>query len=212
MCVFQRGGGRQRCRRHRRIRIISRVRRTGMVCVSPGMCGHHRGWRQREWLYLWLHSTRLSRYENQHTVDSKSPLLCINIFIFEGATRFAANPVWPCHLRETDLQGRSEPYVPGELNKVNTLRASPQSLSWLAIISTSSVQVIALRGSTPKREVSCRVWSCLKYKISMKCNAAPYKDMQSNQMPCHAMPCNAKKHYAMQTNAMPCNAMQCHAR
>ena len=118
VCVFQRGGGRQRCRRHRRTRIISRVRRTGMVCVSPGMCGHHRGWRQREWLYLWLHSTRLSRYENQHTVDSKSPLLCINIFIFEGATRFAANPVWPCHLRETDLQGRSEPYVPGELNNI----------------------------------------------------------------------------------------------
>ena len=56
-------------------------------------------------------------------------------------------------------------------NKVNTLRASPQSLSWLAIISTSSVQVIALRGSTPKHEVSCRVWSCLKYKVSMKCNA-----------------------------------------
>ena len=73
VCVFQRGGGRQRCRRHRRTRIISRVRRTGMVCVSPGMCGHHRGWRQREWLYLWLHSTRLSRYENQLTVDFSSP-------------------------------------------------------------------------------------------------------------------------------------------
>ena len=51
--------------------------------------------------------------------SSKSPvLLCINMFIFEGATRFAANPVWPCHLRETDLQGRSEPYVPGELNNI----------------------------------------------------------------------------------------------
>ena len=64
------------------------------------------------------------------------------------------------------------------INKVNTLRASPQSLSWLAIISTSSVQVIALRGSTPKREVSCRVWSCLKYKVSMKCNAIQCSTIQ----------------------------------
>ena len=54
--------------------------------------------------------------------SSQSPLLCINVFIFEGATRFAANPVWPCHLRETDLQGRSEPYVPGELNNIQKVK------------------------------------------------------------------------------------------
>ena len=96
-------------------------------------------------------------------------------------------------------------------------------------------KVIALRGSTPKREVSClfeiqsfyemqrhtmqhHTKTCNLIKcLAMQCHATPRNTMQCKPMPCHAMPCpvmprhgmpcNAKYH-AMQSNAMPCNAMQ----
>ena len=50
----------------------------------------------------------------------KTPQKAHNIIPFiEGAARLASNPVWPCHLCKTDLQGGSQPNVPGELQDEN---------------------------------------------------------------------------------------------
>ena len=104
---------------------------------------------------------------------------------------------------------RSRISLLSSLNKVNTLRASPQSLSWLAIISTSSVQVIALRGSTPKRDTQQQCVCTIN--TAKPCHAMSHHDIKCNTIQVQPVQCNPVPFHATPYRAIPCNAMPPHA-